>query len=311
MRLPYLALAALATLPLQTGCDLETLADASDQFREDFQYNYDLKPGGRLNVESFNGPIEILGWEKDSVQVTGTKYAAREELLRNIRINAKSADNTVTIRVERPRDRRGNMGAKFMIRVPRQIQLERIVSSNGLIRVEDIQGNARLETSNGAIRLRQFDGRLDARTSNGSIEADSIGGDAVVHTSNGAIRLDRVAGSVEAGTSNGGVHVRMAKPKPNDRLAFESSNGNIEIELEGLESNELRANTSNASITLRMPAALKARLRASTSNSSISSDFDVTTHGTLSKNHLEGDINGGGPLLDLTTSNGSIKLQKM
>ena len=103
----------------------------------------------------------------------------------------------------------------------------------------------------------------------------------------------------------------MAKPKPNDRLAFESSNGNIEIELEGLESNELRANTSNASITLRMPAALKARLRASTSNSSISSDFDVTTHGTLSKNHLEGDINGGGPLLDLTTSNGSIKLQKM
>ena len=68
------------------------------------------------------------------------------------------------------------MGAKYFIRVPRQVQLERINSSNGQIRVEDIQGNAHLETSNGGIRLRQFEGRLDARTSNGPVEADSIGG---------------------------------------------------------------------------------------------------------------------------------------
>jgi hypothetical protein len=311
MRLPLLALATLAVVPFQTGCDFDNIVDASDRFQEDFQYTYDLKPGGRLSVESFNGTIEILGWEKDSVQVTGTKSAARQELLKEIQIEAKSADNAVTIRAIRPHDRHGSMGAKFMIRVPRQVQLERIVSSNGQIRVEDIQGNAHLETSNGGIRLRQFDGRLDARTSNGGIEADSIGGDAIVHTSNGGIRLERVAGSVEASTSNGGVHVRMGKPKPNDRLSFASSNGNIEVELESLDNNEIHASTSNAAITLRMPATIKARLRASTSNSAITSDFDVSTHGTITKNRLEGDINGGGPLLDLNTSNGSIRIQKL
>jgi DUF4097 and DUF4098 domain-containing protein YvlB len=311
MRLPLIALAALALVPLETACDFEDIVDASGHFHEDFQYSYDLKPGGRLSVESFNGSIEILGWEKDSVQVTGTKSASREELLKQIQIEAKTGDNAVSIRAVRPRERHGNMGAKFVIRVPHQVVLDRIISSNGAIRVEDIKGNAHLETSNGGIRLRQFEGRLDARTSNGAIEADSIDGGAVVHTSNGGIRLDRVAGSVEASTSNGGVHVRMAKPSPNDRLTFESSNGSVEVELASIDNNEIRASTSNAAITLRMPAAIKARLRASTSNSSITSDFDVSTHGTITKNRLEGEINGGGPLLDLNTSNGSIKLQKL
>jgi hypothetical protein len=311
MRIPFLALAALAAVPFQVGCDLETLADASDRAREDFQYTYDLKPGGRLIVENFNGPVEILGWEKDSVQITGTKHASRDELLKEIRIETKTGDNSVEIRTVRPAGHHGNMGAKFFIRVPREVQLERISSSNGQIRVEDIHGNAHLETSNGAIRLRQFDGALNARTSNGSIEADSIAGDAVVHTSNGGIRLERVSGSVEAVTSNGGLHIRMAKPKPNGRLVFESSNGSIELDLEGLENNEVRASTSNASITLRMPVTIKARLRASTSNSSINTDFDVLTHGSTGKNHLEGEINGGGPLINLSTSNGSIKVQKL
>jgi DUF4097 and DUF4098 domain-containing protein YvlB len=303
--------AALEVAPFQIGCDLESIADASDRFREDFHYTYDLKPGGRLIVENLNGSVEILGWEKESVQITGTKYASREDLLKELKIEAKSGDNSVEVRTVHPIGRHGNMGAKYFIRVPRQVQLERINSSNGQIRVEDIQGNAHLETSNGGIRLRQFEGRLDARTSNGPVEADSIGGDAVVHTSNGGIRLERVAGSVEAGTSNGGVHVRMSKPKPNDRLVFESSNGSIDLELESLDNNEVRVSTSNSSITLRMPASMKARLRASTSNSSITSDFDITTHGTLRKNQLEGDLNGGGPLIDLRTSNGSIKILKL
>ncbi len=311
MRLPLLALAALAAIPFQTGCDLESFADSSSRYHEDFQYTYDLKPGGKLAVESFNGSIEVLGWEKDSVQVTGTKYAGREEMLREIQIEAKTEDNSVRVRAVRPHGRRGNMGAKFMIRAPRQVLLDRIVSSNGQIRVEDIRGNAHLETSNGAIRLRQFEGRLDARTSNGGIEADNVGGNSIVHTSNGGIRLDRVVGSVEAGTSNGGVHVRLAKTNPNDRLSFESSNGSIEVELENMEGSELRASTSNASIILRMPASTKARLRASTSNAGITSDFEMGPNAARSKNHLEGDINGGGPLLDLNTSNGSIKLQKM
>jgi hypothetical protein len=311
MRLPFLALAAISLVPFQVGCDFENFADISDHYREDFQYTYNLKPGGRLSVENYNGSVEILGWEKDSVQITGTKYAGREQLLKEIKIETKADDNSVTIRTVRPYGWHGNSGARYSIRVPFKVELDRIVSSNGHIRVEDVQGTARLETSNAAVRLRKVEGRLDATTSNGAIEGDGLTGDATLHTSNGAVRLDGVAGALDARTSNGGIHIRLGKPKANEPIRLGSSNGSIELEIEALDNNEIHASTSNATITLRLSAPIKARLRASTSNCGISTDFDVTTHGSMGKNFLEGDINGGGPLIDLSTSNGTIKVQKL
>jgi DUF4097 and DUF4098 domain-containing protein YvlB len=261
-------------------------------------------------VDNFNGSVEILSWEKNVVQITGTKYASREEDLKDLKIETKADASGVQVRTVRPSMRHGNMGAKYFIRVPQRVDLETIRSSNGHIRVEDIEGTARLDTSNGAIRFRKIRGRLDARTSNAAIEGDDLTGDATLRTSNGAIRIDRAQGGMEASTSNGSIHVAASKPRPGRALRFESSNGSLELEFAELENSEIRATTCNASITLRVPATTKAQLRASTSNSSITSELDVETRGTQGKNHLEGDINGGGPAITLSTSNGSIKVLK-
>lgn len=308
MRANILALAALAVVPFEVACDFESFADNSGRFREDFSYSFDLKPGGRVSVDTFNGSVEILSWEKNMVQITGTKYASREEDLKEMKIETKADAGSVQLRTVRPMSRRGSMGAKYFLRVPQRVDLDSIHSSNGTIRAEDIEGNVRLDTSNGTIRLRKVRGRVDARTSNGTIEGDDLVGDAVLRTSNGAIRMDRVQGGIEAITSNGSIHVVVTKPSPGQPLRFESSNGHLDLAIAELANNEVRASTNNSSITLRVPASIKALLRASTSNSSITSELDVVTRGTLGKNHLEGEINGGGPLIHLTTSNGSIKV---
>jgi hypothetical protein len=54
-------------------------------------------------------------------------------------------------------------------------------------------------------------------------------------------------------------------------------------------------------------------LDAETSVGRISTDFAVTSviQGKVPKNRLKGGINGGGPLLKLRTSAGSIRLQKV
>lgn len=308
MRIHFLAIAALAVIPFEAGCDLETLAHDGNPFREDFQYSYDLRPGGRVSVETFNGSVEVLSWEKDAVQITGTKYASREEDLANIRIDVKADDSSVQVRAIRPELRRGNMGVKFFIRVPQRVHLDLIRSSNGPIRVEDVEGHSHLETSNGAIRLRKIAGRLDARTSNGTIEGGDVEGTAILRTSNGAIRMDRIRGGVQATTSNGPIHIAMMAPPAGERLEFTSSNGSIELGFDELPRNEVRASTSNSSVTLRIPPTTRAQIRASTSNSSITSELDVDTHGVTNKNRLEGEINGGGPLIQVTTSNGAIRL---
>lgn len=288
------------------GCDDWSFGD-SDRYKEDFHHSYPLTSGGRLSLESFNGSVEITSWDRDSVEINGTKYANTQDRLNQIKIDIQATANNVAIRVIRPVDRRGNAGARFVIRVPRKVELDPIGSSNGSIRVDGVEGNARLKTSNGAIRVMRIKGSLDARTSNGTVEASEVTGNTVIETSNGGVRADVRKGRFEANTSNGSINVRVAEPDAGSPIRLETSNGHIEITLDAAR--EIRAHTSNSSITARLPGSLNARLSAHTSNASITSDFDVNVRGgKLSKHSLEGTIGSGGPLIDLSSSNGSIRI---
>jgi hypothetical protein len=52
-----------------------------------------------------------------------------------------------------------------------------------------------------------------------------------------------------------------------------------------------------------------ARIRANTSNGAAQTDFDVD--GSIGKHSIEGSVNGGGPLVHLTSSNGAVRVLKM
>jgi DUF4097 and DUF4098 domain-containing protein YvlB len=150
---------------------------------------------------------------------------------------------------------------------------------------------------------------LEAQTSNGSIEASGQNGNATLHTSNGSIRVEMNKGALDASTSNGSLTARLTQPDPQQPVRLESSNGHVELTMDAVR--DVRATTSNSSIVLKLPEGVNARVRARTSNSSITTDFDVLTHGMIGKHSLEGTLGTGGPLIDLSTSNGSIKLLKM
>src|SRR6266545_7382602 len=130
---------AAAVLSL-AGCDLEDIGGlSSERYTQDFHFNYNLKPGGRISLENFNGSVEISGWDQDQVDISGTKYAATPELRDAIKIDVQPAAETIYIRTVRPSERRGNLGARYILRVPRRVQLDRITSSNGSVRVSDLE----------------------------------------------------------------------------------------------------------------------------------------------------------------------------
>ncbi|HLX42891.1 MAG TPA: hypothetical protein VKR43_05630 [Bryobacteraceae bacterium] len=288
------------------GCeDWDFGGISSDRYREDFHFSYPLNSGASVQVDNFNGSVEIAGWDKNTVDVDGTKYASSEERMRQIRVDVSSSPGAITIRTTRPLDHWGNSGARYVIHVPRHAELTNIVSSNGAIHVDSIDGNAHLKTSNGGIRATAIRGSVDAVSSNGTLEIADVVGDLLLRTSNGSIKADVKKGGFDAHTSNGSITARLMEPdsKP---VRLESSNGHIELTIDAAR--EVHADTSNSSILVRMPNSAGATLRAHTSNASITSDFDVAVHGILSKHRLEGTIGSGGPLLDLGTSNGGIKL---
>jgi uncharacterized protein involved in outer membrane biogenesis len=293
-----------------TGCDIEDIVEAGDggRYSQDFHHSYPLKAGGRLSVENFNGSVEITGWDQDTVDISGTKYGPTPEIRDAIRIDIAAASDSVTIRTVRPMERRGNMGVRYILKVPRKVQLERIVSTNGGIRTVGVEGPARLRTSNGPVRVDGVRGSLEVQTSNGGVNVQNHDGSVSVHTSNGSVRAEGVRGGFEATTSNGGITAEVGNAEPGRTLRLSTSNGSIDLRLHDRNASDVRASTSNGPITLHLADKTNARLIANTSNSSIKTDFEVTAKGQLSKHHMEGVIGSGGPTLDLSTTNGSIRI---
>jgi DUF4097 and DUF4098 domain-containing protein YvlB len=283
----------------------------SDSHREDFHSTHPLSAGGSVSVESFNGSIELAGWEKDSVEVNGTKYASSKSALDLLKIDINSTPGSVRIRAVRPTDLHRHMGVRLSIRLPHKVLLDLVSTSNGKIQLEDVEGHARLHTSNGGIRISRVRGEVEARTSNGTIEAQDVDGNVNLHTSNGGIRADASHGSFEATTSNGSINARLSDSAASWPVRAESSNGHIELTLEGKQLPEVRASTSNSSILLRLPASSNARVRARTSHASVTSEFDqLESDGGRKHSEMHGTLGAGGPLLDLTSSNGSIRIVK-
>lgn len=271
MRSTLLAPALVAALLSLSACDFDDFHDGTRQ-TVDFHHSYPLSPNGRVAVETYNGSIEVTGWDEPTIDISGAKYARTIDLAEDIHISIDHSPNAVTIRAVRPSMRRGNDGARFVIKVPRTAILDRLVSSNGAIRTIDGAGPSRFKTSNGSIRVTGLRGTLEANTSNGAIHADLTDAD-------GPVRLD---------TSNGAIELRLPEKFDDD----------------------VRAHTSNGGITVRAAGNLNARLAARTSNGRVTSDHEVRTSGEISKTRLDGTIGAGGPLLDLSTSNGGIRIAR-
>ena len=178
-------------------------------------------------------------------------------------------------------------------------------------RVENIVGNARLQSSNGSIKVRGLEGKLDAKTSNSGIDLVAVVGDFTGRTSNGSITVDGLQGTFDGSTSNSSIKGRIEKMPGGAPLKADSSNGSIDLSLPDYKGQPMDIDTSNSSITLRLPAGINADLRASTSNSSLSNEFEMTSTGVISKNRIEGKIGSGGGPIRVSTSNGSIRIQKL
>jgi DUF4097 and DUF4098 domain-containing protein YvlB len=210
-------------------------------------------------------------------------------MLAQLKVDVATAGGGVQIRTIAPSDAH-NVGVKYVLKVPRRTELAEIRSSNGSIHITETDGSANLQTSNGSVHATKTRGKLEIGTSNGSVHIQENDGETDVHTSNGSVHALGIRGPLKAATSNGGMHVDLE----------ESRSGPVTLA------------TSNGGITLRMPATTGAHVRAITSShEKVLSDFDIRKEGPNSESHLEGVVGAGGPTVELTTSQGSIRLLKL
>ncbi|MGI9069740.1 MAG: DUF4097 family beta strand repeat-containing protein [Bryobacteraceae bacterium] len=282
-----------------------------DRVKEDFHYSYPLQPGGRLELDNRNGSIDIVGWDRNMIDVSGTKSAPTTDRLQQIKINVSVSANTASVRTEWPKDSwHGSYGAKYMIRVPRQTTLSRAQTTNGSISVEDLEGGGHVTSTNGRISMARATGDYDLHTTNGAIELEECSGSERAHTTNGAVRGRLKAGSVDSQSTNGAIELTLMQPSSSQPIRASTTNGGIVLALAEFHDNPISAETRNGGVTLRLPSDINAKINAKTSVSSISNNLTLSSTDENSKHRLSGQLGKGGPLISATTTTGSVHLER-
>ena len=97
-----------------------------------------------------------------------------------------------------------------------------------------------------------------------------------------------------------------------DVLELRTSDGRVEVEARpGSQLREAwNVSSSDGSLTLRLPGDLAADIALHTSDGSITTNIPIAVQGSFGHHDIHGKMNGGGNLLTVHTSDGSVMLDK-
>jgi DUF4097 and DUF4098 domain-containing protein YvlB len=291
MRLPACALVASACLV--GGCTV-TVDSHSEILREEKQFKVAGTPDVRLTT--FDGSIEIQGWDKSHVAIEIEKRGPTRESLDQLEIVSGQNGNVIELEVKKPRSEsfqgiglRQTAYAKLIVSVPRNAHV-RARSGDGSIRIERVNGRLELRTGDGSIRAADVTGDLSFDTSDGSVSVERAEGRLSVDTGDGSVSVSGKLAAVKLHTSDGSVVYRA------DAGAAMTDNWDI--------------TTGDGTVSVYLPPGFSADLDAHTGDGSIRSEIDgLDSPPRDARRTLKGKIGDGGRTLRIRTGDGSIRLR--
>lgn len=277
---------------------------------------FSIREPGKLNVKTSGGSIKV---EKHNSQVVvvemyvrhrnknlGPDDASAREVLENYNIDISQSTNTISAIAEKSGssgswfgNNNNNTSISFTVYVPENMSCN-LKTSGGSIALEGVKGTQDVKTSGGSLKLQDIEGNMQAHTSGGSIKINNYAGILNAHTSGGTIKLAEASGEMNLHTSGGSINIDNV----NGSIDARTSGGSINANLLSLK-NQLKLKTSGGSISAVIPEGLglDLDLKGNRVNTRLSN-----FNGEAEKNRIKGTMNGGGILVELATSGGSVNL---
>ena len=238
---------------------------------ETFKKRIDAKGFDRVRVQNVNGSIEVSSWAGDEIEIIAYK-----------KVRADDAE------------RAGRMMEALTVEV---------TENGGELNVETVFPKGRRGHSGGFFSWLFGGGssgssvsyeikvpkkmNLDLHSTNGALTVTSSSGEMVLGTTNGKIRAEDISGTVRARTTNGSLNISMKEVTKNE---------------------EMNLKTTNGSVKLYLPSTINADIEARTTNGRIRCELPLSEGYNKSKRRLDGEINNGGPLIYIKTTNGSVSI---
>lgn len=167
-------------------------------------------------------------------------------------------------------------------------------TGGGSISVEALKGESTLNTGGGSIQVKGTDGKLSANTGGGSISVNVAKGMTDLNTGGGSIEIKEVEGSLSASTGGGGINAEVIKLIKEDTVKLSTGGGDIHLYISG-----------------NLPVTFEIKIEDN-DNNEIISDFPLKIEGNKHSSKIigTGEINGGGALVKIRTSESDIYIHK-
>ena len=280
---------------------------AAPAVAEEVNQTRDADPNGKVSVSNTSGEIEIVGWNRNQVQVTGTLGDDVEELI----FETSGRQTTIKVKIPSHRGHFDDASAELVIRVPRGSSIDvGVVSAD--IDVEGVRGEQELHSVSGDITTEVYGADVEAESVSGDIEAEGKGEDARAELASvsGDVTAKDLKGEISAGTVSGDIDIDGGSF---GRAGLETVNGDIEFAAELRKSGKMNVETVNGTVDIQFDGAVDARFDIETFNGRIKNCFGPKAERTSKYapgwelTFVEGS--GEGRVV-ISTLNGSVTLCK-
>lgn len=244
------------------------------------------------------GDADVIIEESRGDQVTVAFYvdghgedAWAQDIFERMEFRAESSGASLFVESRDPRversewsDHRG-FNATVVLGIPRDLDLT-VQTDDGDISAERLAGRANLTSADGDVMIKVAEGDvLNVSTADGDIVIERLSTSrASINTADGDISLDDVRTALAVSTGDGDLRITFS------------------------EAHEADISTGDGDVVLFLPATLRASFRLVGEDLNIAAGMEL--HGRLRDNMIQGDMNGGGPRIDVRTGDGSVTLRQ-
>ncbi len=313
-----------------SATSLAATATAAAQARGTFDRSLKVTGAVELSVTSGSGAIRVVTGSADVVRIAARITADNswfagndvEQRIRHIEQHPPIDQQGNLIRVGwfADRDIQQNISISYDITVPEQTRVTAKTGS-GSVDIGSVRGAVDVNSGSGSIVVGRAGGAvvasagsgsldigggasLDAHTGSGSIRAVGIAGPTTAKSGSGTIRIDLTGkGDVDASAASGGGTV----PGGAGGLRVTSSRGSVAVT--GRPRRPWTIRSSSGSVIVRLPADAAFDLDAHASSGRVDSAHPVTMTGRIDKGRIQGQVRGGGPLVEIRSSSGGVRIQ--
>jgi hypothetical protein len=261
----------------------------------------------QIELDTFDGAIEIHSWDKAEVEVEVEKRAMEQSLIDQIKVEATQQGDKIVLRVTGP-SRTDFGGVTIGVNISPTARLRVVVprASNLVARSGD-----------GSIRAESLDGKIVLNTADGSVTASQMAGDLQIRSGDGSIRIDKVTGKLDLETDDGSIGFE-GKPSV---LRLKTGDGSVraQIDPDTVMADNWDLTTGDGSITLNLPSAFNADLDAETSDGAVRSSHPLLEEESSERRSgerrerrrvLRTKMGEGGKLLRVRTGDGTIRIER-